>query len=94
MISINPSRDVEPKDIAQALSAYPQGGLLFKSAPGTYGPFQDSSDKWQLDSSNDFWLSADGDALKLSCRYPAQDNVVTIMGELLKARGLAEATEQ
>ena len=85
-------RGMEPLKVAQAISAYLLGSLVYtneKNPDGTfqYGPYSKgrSENSWQLDTSNDYWLDIKGTECHLYDRYNQQVLLDTIV-QLFKLR--------
>lgn len=89
-VTFDVPRGMEPEIVAETLSAYLLGSLALHNEPNrdgsrTHGPNFDH-DKWQLDSSNDYWLTIDGSTASFRCRYPAQEAVLKAAAALFELR--------
>src|SRR3990167_1970270 len=82
-------------EVADTFNAYLRGHEALRDRVGRpterpFGPYPDSGEvgRWQLDTSNDFWLRFNEDGTKgtISCRYDFQPKIVQAMVELFESR--------
>ena len=90
-VNVTLPNGMTPHMAADTFSAYLRGDRANRD---NHGPFwNEAGQKWQLDTSNDFWLhmereplSLTGSDLYLTCRYPSQTAVLEAMKVLFVLR--------
>jgi len=89
-------RGMSRTQIAEAFNAYLLGCLVYENEDfgggrpnGPYQKYEGADISWQLDPSNDFFLSFDDqfpDRARVSCRYDSQRETLGLLLELFKNR--------
>ena len=86
-------KNMSSKTVAEIFSAYRMGDVAFLNADRSHGPFNSDQDQdqhrdcWQLDQSNDLWVTVDkkqGTA-EIRCRYPHEEQIIEAMAVLFNA---------
>ncbi len=86
-IRVTLPKHLQPEQLAQNFAAYLLGHKAFeKHRPEMTAPFLQGENYWQLDGSNDFWLTVEGTEATISCRYDAEIPALEAMGALFKWR--------
>lgn len=69
---------------AKIFAAYLQGPVAVENCGIRL--YETSTNRWQIDGSNDFWLSVHGTTARLSCRNPEDRPVLDAMLTLFRRR--------
>lgn len=76
-------------DVAKTFSAYLLGACAFEMSPVSNTPphkMDGMREGWQLDGSNDFWLTVDNNVARIGCRYDVEIPALEAMVALFKWR--------
>lgn len=84
-------KNMEPERAANTLAAYLLGWRALtnpRDATGQhkFGPYAQEPGHWQLDPSNDYFLTIEGAKIRLSCRYTTQAVVIDAMKAMFTYR--------
>src|SRR6185437_14150017 len=84
-VDVSPPKNMDITNVAAVFSAYLLGDRAASWA--NRAPFWiEAGHKWQLDTSNDFWLHVRDDEVSLTCRYPGYTPILEAMKVLFMLR--------
>ncbi len=85
-------RGPKSEDVAREFAAFLLGSRAHGNMPGGLGPYRNGgSDYWQLDHTNDYWMSVDENSdgtttVSIRCRYDSQAEVIRACAALYRAK--------
>jgi hypothetical protein len=92
-LSFNFPKNMSPLEIARAFTAYRIGPIAFTECAlrGDQGPYiMRGTNTFQIDNTNDYWMSFEGNRATINCREQYQEKVISAMVQLFKLQHLIE----